>query len=216
VDGFRLDAAQHLFDHLTREGRAQSVAWWRSFRDSLRATHPNVYLIGEVWSGPEVVREFYQGLDGCFNFGLAERLTQAVARGSADSLAQLRADLLRYRAQLPPGAVDCTFLSNHDQTRIASRLGGDPAKLKRALSELLALPGMPWLYYGEELGMRGRKPDPNLREPFVWGESDALQTRWMRPRYSVPDSVRSLAEQQKDTASVYAHYRRALARWAGR
>lgn len=216
VDGFRLDAAQHIYEHRTAEGRAKSVAWWRTFRDSLRATHPQVYLIGEVWSGPQVVREFYQGLDGCFNFGLAEQLTRAVQRDNADSLARALSELKRYQASLPPGAVDCTFLSNHDQPRIASRLGRDPVKLKRAASLLMSLPGMPWLYYGEELGVPGRKPDPRLREPYPWGGDDALQTRWMRPRYTVADSVRSLAEQQTDTASVYAHYRRLIAERARR
>jgi len=207
VDGFRLDAALHIYDHLTPEGRAKSVGWWRSFRDSLRATHPQVYLIGEVWAEPAVVREFYGGLDGCFNFGLADQLVHAVRSGHPDSLARVSTDLDRHRAALPPGAVDCTFLSNHDQTRVATRLDADPARLKAAITQLMRLPGMPWLYYGEELGMRGRKPDPYLREPFVWGGDDPMQTRWLRARHNMPDSLRGRAEQQADTNSLLHTYR---------
>ena len=206
VDGFRLDAAQHVYDHLRPEGRAKSIAWWKEFRDSLRTTHPKVYLIGEVWNRPEIVRDFYQALDGCFNFGLAEAMVQQIKSGRDTS--GLIAAHTAYQQSLPTGASDCVFLSNHDQVRVASRLGENAQQEKDAATLLFAQGGMPWIYYAEELGAPGKKPDPNLREPMPWGEGDTLTTRWITPTYIRADRVRSVREQQADPNSLLSTYQR--------
>jgi glycosidase len=49
-----------------------------------------------------------------------------------------------------------------------SQLDGSPDHMRIAAAMLLTLPGHPFVYYGEELGMRGEKPDPHLREPMRW------------------------------------------------
>lgn len=72
---------------------------------------------------------------------------------------------------------DAIFLSNHDQNRVLSALGGDIQKGKLAASVLLTMPGTPYIYYGEEIGMLGMKPDPNIREPFLWNEKGKDQMR---------------------------------------
>ncbi|MEN8844800.1 MAG: alpha-amylase family glycosyl hydrolase, partial [Candidatus Arcticimaribacter sp.] len=61
-----------------------------------------------------------------------------------------------------------TFLANHDQNRVFNQLGGSIARAKLAASILLSLPGVPYLYYGEEIGMVGEKPDENIRLPMQW------------------------------------------------
>ncbi len=65
-----------------------------------------------------------------------------------------------------------TFLTNHDQNRVMSQLGGDVNKAKLAAFLLLTSPGTPFIYYGEEIGMQGKKPDENIRLPMQW-TSDA-------------------------------------------
>jgi hypothetical protein len=57
---------------------------------------------------------------------------------------------------------------NHDQTRTVSALGGDLRAARLSAELLLTLPGLPFVYYGEELGMTGDKPDPRLRTPMHW------------------------------------------------
>ncbi len=60
--------------------------------------------------------------------------------------------------------------------------------------------------------MLGRKPDPNIREPFLWGDAHAgQQTRWMTPTYSTPTAVRPAALQAQDPASLHAFYRALIA-----
>ena len=67
-----------------------------------------------------------------------------------------------------------TFLSNHDQNRVMSVFSGNVDKAKVAASLLLTSPGTPFLYYGEEIGMQGRKPDEDIRLPMQWsGEENA-------------------------------------------
>ncbi|MBK8291612.1 MAG: hypothetical protein IPK96_12450, partial [Flammeovirgaceae bacterium] len=72
--------------------------------------------------------------------------------------------------------IDATFLKNHDQNRIMSELGNDLSKAKVAAGILLTLPGTPYIYYGEEIGMQGLKPDEYIREPFIWDDAKKINS----------------------------------------
>jgi alpha-amylase len=208
VDGFRLDAAKHIFeDHRS----AETHAWWREFQGALREGSPDVYLVGEVWDRTEVVAPYFQGLSSVFNFDLAGSVMRAVASGRADSLAfRLEAIRTLYEAY-QPGFQDATFLTNHDQNRVMSVLEGNAERARLAAEILFMLPGTPFVYYGEEIGMLGRKPDRNIREPFIWGGDRAFfETSWIEPVHSTASSVPSAWEQMNDPASMLAHYRRLI------
>ena len=75
--------------------------------------------------------------------------------------------MLRLQRALPAERW-APFLRNHDQTRTLTALGGDIARARLAAMILLTLPGLPFVYYGEELGMTGNKPDERLRTPMHW------------------------------------------------
>ncbi len=211
VDGFRLDAARHIYPEAEAK---KSHAFWVEFREEMRRVKPDVYLVGEVWDeDTDVVAPYLEGLPALFNFALGYRMVDAVRQERDNGLL---GELLRIRSayqEANAAFVDATFLTNHDQTRVASELDGHPGRLRTAANLLLTLPGAPYLYYGEELGMPGRKPDPQIREPFLW-TADTTQSpyaRWITPRHALPDQVRSLAEQRDDTTSLYHHYRRLIA-----
>ena len=209
VDGFRLDAAKHVFPD---DRAADNHAWWAEFRAALQAVRPDVYLVGEVWDRPDVVAPYLRGLTATFNFDLARDIGRAVRDGRADSLALRLARVRGAYDAVAPGFRDATFLTNHDQTRVLSALGDDEAKARVAAALLLTLPGSPFLYYGEEIGMRGRKPDPNIREPFLWGGADGLtDTRWTTAVHSTPATVASAAAQEGDAGSLLSHYRGLIA-----
>jgi glycosidase len=73
------------------------------------------------------------------------------------------------------------------------------------------LPGEVFLYYGEELGMKGDKPDEQIREPFLWRTAPTTeQCRWVRPVYSRTSTTSPLDEQQRNSQSIYHHYRELL------
>lgn len=89
-----------------------------------------------------------------------------------------------------------------------SQLAGNAQHMRTAAAMLLTLPGRAFLYYGEELGMRGRKPDPDLREPMRW-HRDAHgtgQTRWKA--FSAGDGPGvSVDAEQQDAHSMLSWYR---------
>lgn len=206
VDGFRLDAAKHIFPD---ERAKDNHAFWKEFRTAMEAVKPDVFLLGEVWTTAEVAAPYLGGLHSLFNFDLGYAITRAVQTGKADSLVEKHQQIMNYYQGVTPSFVDATFLTNHDQNRIMSELGGDVQKAKIAAAILLTLPGSPFLYYGEELGMTGVKPDEHIREPFLWNTAaaDSFRTSWMQPKHVTEKSVNPLALQKKDKGSLYHHYR---------
>jgi alpha-amylase len=117
-------------------------------------------------------------------------------------------ELLERVAAAIPAGRDAPFLSNHDQERVMSQLGGNAQHMRMAAAMLLTLPGQPFIYYGEELGMRGRKPDPDLREPMRWHRDSrgTGESRWKR--FSAGDGPGvSVAAEHDDAHSLLAWYR---------
>ena len=209
VDGFRFDAAKHIYPD---DRAVDNHEFWKWYKEELKNIKPDVYLIGEVYSliAEEVV-PYTIGLPSLFNFEMGDAITNAIVEGK-DTVGLIdkyikQAELFR---SVNPDFLDSPILSNHDQNRIASELGNNINKIKVAASILLTLPGAPYIYYGEELGMLGMKPDEFIREPFLWGQ-DSYTTSWTVPRFSTETTVQSLALQELDQQSVYHHYKKWIA-----
>jgi alpha-amylase len=75
---------------------------------------------------------------------------------------------------LRPDAIDTPFLSNHDQSRVAGIQFVENNELYHKLlaSIYLLMPGRPFMYYGEEIGLKGSGRDENKRLPLIWSETD--------------------------------------------
>lgn len=205
VDGFRLDAAKHIFP----DDRAEdNHAFWEEFRAEMEKVNPEVLLVGEVWAPTEIVKPYLTGLRSLFNFDLGYAIIDAVSSGSGDGLASRHAEILNAYLSVTEDFVDATFLTNHDQTRVMSQLQ-DERKARVAASILLTLPGSPYIYYGEEIGMTGAKPDPNIREPMLWNvsELDSMRSQWRTPRYSTDATVVPALVQRDTPGSLFHHYR---------
>jgi glycosidase len=103
-------------------------------------------------------------------------------------------------------------LRNHDQTRTLTELGGDVARARIAATLLLTLPGLPFVYYGEEIGMTGTKPDERLRTPMHWSRETGIGftkgTAWQKLH---PDSLIANVEvQDANPRSLLNVYRRLI------
>lgn len=175
VDGFRLDAAQHIYDNSETDmdspiALKKNLAWWSEFHHGVDASNPHAWLVGEVArQNPDDLPPWMASLDAVFNFPLATRLIDSAAQErDRDIGATLERQYDAYRAAAHGRFDDAPFLSNHDQERVMSQLAGNPEHMRTAAAMLLTLPGHPFIYYGEELGMRGEKPDEHLREPMRW------------------------------------------------
>lgn len=207
VDGFRLDAAMHIYAHAETD---QSVEWWVEFKNHLESIKPDVYLVAEVWDKSNVVAPYYAGFDSCFNFDLANLIMLSARGGSDFGLARVAERFINRYAEHSDWIIDAPFLTNHDQDRVMSVLD-DVDKAKIAASVYLTLPGNPFVYYGEEIGMKGSGQDENKREPFKWYDvSGPGQTTWRTSNFNTGAWQPSLETQQGDPDSLWSHYRRLI------
>lgn len=220
VDGFRLDAAQHIyFDYKADRDNpkilAKNLAWWSEFRRGMDTVGPNAYIVGEVTrDSAQELAPYFRPLSAVFDFPLATRMIDSVRRERSRDLGQLLAqtDAVLFASSGRHG-VDAPFLSNHDQDRVMSQLDGNSQHMRMAAAILLTLPGHPFVYYGEELGLRGIKPDPDLREPMRWQRAiDAPgETRWKALSSNRGGELSVEAEQAAPDSLL--HFYRMLTHW---
>lgn len=166
VDGFRLDAVKYLVERGTQaDDTPETHKVLRDFAQHVRRIKPDAYTIGEVFDSTSTLFTYYPDqLDGYFAFEVADSIVHAVRRGDARGVL---APALRMQARIPASRWS-PFLRNHDQPRTMTELAGDFTKARLAAFLLFTMPGFPFLYYGEELGMTGPKPDEQIRTPMAW------------------------------------------------
>ncbi len=210
VDGFRLDAVPYLVEEGNcLMGCPGTHAFLHAYAAHVDSVKPGAYTVGEAWGNIDHMMPYYPDqLTSYFGFELADSLLAAVRTGSATGLL---AGFLRLQDTLPAYRWS-PFLSNHDQTRVMTALGGDVARARIAATLLLTLPGLPFIYYGEEIGMTGDKPDPRLRTPMQWSARPGLGftsgTAWESAQ---PDSLTTtVAAQDADPGSLLNLYRRLI------
>jgi glycosidase len=171
VDGFRLDGARYIVE----EGQAQADtpathAYYQHLRDTVKAINPEALLLGEVWTDNFTISTYTKGdeLDLAFDFDLANGIMTSARLANTDKVN----NALTFSARLFPNGSSAPFLTNHDMDRAMSMLEGDFDKAKNAAAMLLSAPGVPFMYYGEEVGMSGKRgnedTDIKRRLPMQW------------------------------------------------
>jgi alpha-amylase len=210
VDGFRLDAVSYLVEdgmHLAHTAGTHRVL--REWQAYVRGVKPDVFTVGEVTYPNDTVLTYYPDqLTSYFAFEVADSIIAAVRSGSAKGML---APVMQLQRTVPNGRWS-PFVRNHDQVRTRTELGGDIAKAKIAATLLLTMPGMPFVYYGEEIGMSGAKPDERLRTPMQWssahGDGFTTGTPWEQlQRDSLTTTV---AAEERDAGSILALHRRLI------
>lgn len=166
--------------------------------------------MGEVWTSAEKVAPFFKGLKANFNFDLCFAIQDIVKTGKdKKEIVKMLTKNYAIFEKVNPNFIDATMLGNHDINRIGGLADGNIQKLKMAASLLFLLPGNPYIYYGEEIGMLGSKPDENLREAFLWDSrfDDRDRTNWRKPKYNTDSKVSPLKIQELNPDSLFNHYR---------
>ena len=207
VDGFRIDAAKHLIEEGDKvENTDATHEWFKGFYTFYKSENPDAYTVGEVGgAGAFMATKYTQQTDQIFNFELASATVSSVSGESNTSINSAWNFTLK---DIPDGDY-ATFLTNHDQNRVMSVLQGNQEKAKLAAVILLTSPGVPFIYYGEEIGMQGRKPDEDIRLPMQWS-ADAnagftTGTPWRAPDPTYVDV--NVVEQDQDPNSLLNLYR---------
>lgn len=207
VDGFRIDAAKHLIEEGDQlENTAATHEWFKDFYTFYKAEDPEAYTIGEVYgAGAFLATTYTEQMDHIFNFEVASGILNSVSGESNTGINSAWNFTLK---DIQDGEYG-TFLANHDQNRVMSVLNGREDKAKLAAVILLTSPGTPFLYYGEEIGMEGKKPDEDIRRPMQWsGEANAGFTSGTPWRAPDPNYVEANVDlQENDPDSLLGLYR---------
>lgn len=215
VDGFRIDAAKHIYDVYeyppgTRTYQ-ENINYFREFNHFVKEKNSDAFVVGEIYTlGASFTSKFYQGMDSAFNFDFADKIIQGIQSNNSSGMVTnfINAQTLYQQNREQP--LDSIFLTNHDQNRIADQVGFEINKLKLAFQVTSTVPGITWIYYGEELGMAGSKPDNNIRQPLKWSVEDTpYQTtggislgQWG----TYNQQLAGIFEQSQDETSLLQHY----------
>jgi alpha-amylase len=208
VDGFRLDAVRHLVEEgAVQENTPETHAWLQNFDNYVHTVKPDMMTIGEIWDETEAVVPYIPDeVDIAFEFKVAEAIIQGINDGNNQRLVEQTNTVLK---AYPEGQF-APFLTNHDMTRVMTQLKENPDKAKLAATLALTYPGVPFIYYGEEIGLTGVKPeDINVRRPMQWDETPnagfTSSTPWTELGTLSPTA--NVAVQTEDPDSLLSRYR---------
>ncbi len=174
VDGFRFDAVGVLIENsaIAWENQPENHQLMKKVQDLL-AQYGKRYMVCEAPSDPGA----FAAEDSCgsaFAFGIQKHIIKSIKMG------RVMPDML-YNLRTLPVARMGTILANHDYfagARLFDQFRGDLAGYRLAAASLLTLPGRPFIYYGEEIGLSHAEPvaydDQSIRAPMSW--SSAPQT----------------------------------------
>lgn len=220
VDGFRLDAVRYFFesgDDL--QDTEETRQWLREFTAYCHTVKPGSFVIGEDTADLKEIARVIRGgsLDSGFEFNLAHATIEAVRLRTPGILTQ---ELRWLREQYGTDSPWSVFLTNHDQERTLTQLDGNLGETRLATELMFTLPGVPFVYYGEELGMSGAKPDPELRTPMTWtsqAPNGGFTAANVKPWHVLTNDVAhvNVATEEADPNSMLALYRRMIRLNAG-
>ncbi len=248
VDGFRIDAAWYLIKDSKWRDNPREPAYeektWRIherqapvFSQDQPECHDilkRMRRVADEYGDRLLVGEFYLPIDNLLTYyggrandevHLPNNFQLVILPWEADHIAKM---VSHYEGKLPAGAWPNYVIGNHDQPRVATRLGLEQARIAAML--LLTLRGTPFLYYGDEIGMMDGPEseevyDPQVRDfpygggnrtpyrsPMQWDESDGAGFSTGTPWLPLTPTHRkwNVERQKREPDSILMLYRRLL------
>ena len=214
VGGFRLDAVKEYYSD-SAPSNIEFLSW---LTDTVKSQKPDAYLVGEAWLNLNAYAEYYKsGIDSLFDFHFAgaEGVIAKVMNGaSAEKYGTALAELEDAFGQYNENYIDAPFYTNHDMARSAGYYVGEHSqeRVKMAGAMNLMMSGSAFLYYGEELGMKGSGRDENKRAPMYWSKDDGAEGMCDGPADMEKFEMKydSLEEQEQDPSSIYRYFKKAI------
>jgi neopullulanase len=171
IDGWRLDAVQEIDDH----------AFWQEFRQVMKSTNPEAYLVGEIF---DPAQPWLQGdqFDALMNYRFAFRTLCFFGARTLDSryntdywtFEPLDAPAFARQIEAMHGQYDwevnhaqLNLLDSHDSVRALTVMGEDVSALRLCALFQMTMPGAPCILYGDEVGVTGGRA-PHCRVAFPW------------------------------------------------
>ena len=212
VDGFRFDAAKYIYYGDNRT----SLSFWDWYVNALRQLKEDVYVIAEVWDG-DGITDIYYPVMNCFDFSISQTnglIAETAKRGDANRYCAYVQKYVERVKAMRPTAEFTPFISNHDMDRCAGYLTVASYNMQMAANLYILGPGTPFIYYGEELGMRGSRgganTDANRRLAMVWGDDDTVKDP-IGADYPASNQIETGAKDQMESeTSLYTYYKKLL------
>ena len=214
VGGFRLDAVKEFYTG-NPQANIEFLNW---FQESVKAQKADAYLVGEAWLDINSYAQYYEsGIDSLFNFAFADKdgiISKVVNGSSAEQYGAVNASLQETFGQYNEDYIDAPFYTNHDMGRSAGYYAGENSEKQTKLAGAmnLLMSGSAFLYYGEELGMKGSGKDENKRAPMYWSKRDDIEGMCDGPADMDDFEMKfdSLEEQEEDPTSIYQYYKKVI------
>lgn len=216
VDGFRLDAVRYFYESATGQvaDQPETHQFLNTLRTKLQAVNPNVMLVSEAWANTDIEATYAGDTQLVFAFDQADAIKASAKSGDASNIInQLARANTVFATAKKDRVLEAPFLSNHDQARVMRTLAGDMGAMRAAAATLFAMPGTPFVYYGEELGMQGGagSDDKDKRTPYRWDTSVNGGFSTGSPWYSANEAAGvDLADERGDANSLFNLYRRLI------
>lgn len=156
IDGWRLDVADEIHH-----------AFWKRFRREIKAVKKDALIVGEIW---HFAGDFLEGdeWDSIMNYQFYYAVMDLVVSDkmcASSFVGQL--NFMKGNLNQKLEGYLWNFIDTHDTARFLHSVGKDVRKQKLAAALQLLLPGMPMIYYGDEVGMDGAM-DPDCRRGMLW------------------------------------------------
>lgn len=217
IAGFRLDAAKE-YESDNTTANVEILSW---LDDTVKKQSSDAYIVAEVWTDIHTYSKYYEsGIDSVFNFAFASQegiiasslnhINGAGALSYGKAVQSLEERFSNYNSDF----IDAPFYTNHDIARSAGYYSSDGSteKTKLAMAMNLMMSGNAFIYYGEEIGMKGSGKDENKRAPMYWQEDSQAEGMCIGPpdMDSFEMKYSSLEEQQQDGSSIYNFIKEAV------
>jgi glycosidase len=212
IDGFRLDAVRYMVEGDQLADSKANHAFLEEWGQYYRSINPQAFSVGEAWTDNANVKEYTNSdleLGSAFNFDLSDAIIKSISESNNTSARFV----LQTTTRDFPEQDNSNFITNHDMPRVMNQFGvNNQDKTKVAAGILLTAPGIPFIYYGEEIGMSGTKPDELIRTPMQWDDTPGAGFTDGIPWEPVNSGFTSVnvANQTGDDTSLLDHYRKLI------
>lgn len=212
IDGFRFDAAKYIYFG----DNQKSVEFWKWYISELRKIKSDVYTVAEVWDSDGITDLYYSALN-CFNFTTSQSsglIAETAKAGNVNTYTSYVQKYLDGISGKNSDAMILSFITNHDMDRAAGFLTASSGRMKMAANLFILSSGSPFIYYGEELGMRGSRgganTDANRRLAMIWGDGDTVSDPVGTTYQKSNQTDQTASDQKSNGESLYSHYKRLI------
>ncbi len=160
IDAWRLDVANEV-----------NHAFWKKFRQVCDEAKDDFYILGEIWHSAQ---SWLQGdeFHAVMNYAFTDAIMGYFVKNElsmSKMVSEMNNQLMLYRDQT--NQIQFNVLDSHDTPRLLTETKEDKELMKQVLAFTYIQPGVPCLYYGDEVGMTGGM-DPDCRKCMIWEEKE--------------------------------------------